>query len=118
MKCCYRYSGGNRDYSGQSYAERSITCRKVLTDPEMHSKLKQSHSENPYYRHYFGVWYQESRDVGNIHYLSYRDNMVLELGMAGEKELQLSISLSLPCNNTGSSCFQDVGSHSSSGWQC
>ena len=62
---------------------RSITCRKILTDPEMHSKLKQSHSENPYYRHYFGVWYQESRDVGNIHYLSYRDNMILELGMAG-----------------------------------
>jgi hypothetical protein len=62
-----------------------ITCRNILTDPEIHSQLKQNHADNPYYRQYYGFWYQNDiADVGNIRFFAYRNNMILELCMAGK----------------------------------
>ena len=46
-----RYTNRNRDSYGQSAYEYGITCRNILTDPEIHSQLKQNHADNPYYRH-------------------------------------------------------------------
>ena len=48
----FRYTNNNRNIWGQPTWERSITCRNLLTDPELHSKLKLNHEEDPYYRTY------------------------------------------------------------------
>lgn len=55
-----------------------------MTDPEVHSQLKQNHAENPYYKAYYGFWYRNDiADVGDIRYLTYRNNLILELTLAG-----------------------------------
>ena len=80
-----RYTNRNRDSYGQSAYEYGITCRNILTDPEIHSQLKQNHADNPYYRHQYIFSYDNDlADVGNIRFFAYRNNMILELCMAGE----------------------------------
>ena len=79
-----RYTNRNRDSYGQSAYEYGITCRNILTDPEIHSQLKQNHADNPYYRHQYIFSYDNDlADVGNIRFFAYRNNMILELCMAG-----------------------------------
>ncbi len=40
-------------------------------------------SNNVHYS-YYGFWYGDDvADVGNIHYLAYRDNLILELCLSG-----------------------------------
>ena len=79
-----RYTNPHRDSYGQSSYEHGITCRNILTDPEIHSQLKQNHADNPYYRQYYGFWYRNDiADVGNIRYYAYRNNLIMELCMAG-----------------------------------
>ena len=46
----FRYTNRNRDQWGQSTYEHGITCRNILTDPHVHSQLKQNHANNPYYK--------------------------------------------------------------------
>ena len=84
IKFLFRYTNRNRDSYGQSAYEYGITCRNILTDPEIHSQLKQNHADNPYYRHQYIFSYDNDlADVGNIRFFAYRNNMILELCMAG-----------------------------------
>ena len=46
----FRYTNNYRDTWGQSALEYGITCRNILTDPEVHSQLKQNHAEDPYHK--------------------------------------------------------------------
>merc|ERR1711899_281274 len=80
-----RYTNNNRDYFGNNQFERSITCRNILTDPENHYQLKEKHAENPNVKAYYGFWYGDDgyADVGDIRYLTYRNNMILEITLAG-----------------------------------
>jgi len=81
-----RYTNdGFRDSYGRNPLEYGITCRNIMTDPHIHSQLKQNHAENPHYKAYYGFWYGDDTyaDVGNIRYLTYRNNMILEITMAG-----------------------------------
>lgn len=80
----YRYTNEYRNQWGQNPFDDRITCRNILTDPEVHSQLKQNHAENPYYKAYYGFWYRNDiADVGDIRYLTYRNNLILELTLAG-----------------------------------
>ena len=45
-----RYTNPNTDGWGNSAYEYGITCRNILTDPEIHSQLKTNHAANPYYK--------------------------------------------------------------------
>merc|ERR1711899_715555 len=80
-----RYTNNNRDYFGNNQFERSITCRNILTDPENHYQLKEKHAENPNVKAYYGFWYGDDTysDVGNIRYLTERNNAILEITLAG-----------------------------------
>ena len=47
----FRYTNdGFRDSYGRNPLEYGITCRNILTDPHIHSQLKQNHAENPHYK--------------------------------------------------------------------
>ena len=60
-------------------------CSNILTDPFVHSKLKENHEDNPYYRQYAGAWYQSTgASRANIHHEAYQANLILELCMAGK----------------------------------
>ena len=79
-----RYTNDYRNPYGGSVTENSITCRSILTDPDIHLQLKQNHAEDPYFKAYFGIYQRDDiADVGDIRFLTYRDNTVLEMAMAG-----------------------------------
>ena len=45
-----RYTNNYRDSYGQNTLEYGITCRNIMTDPEIHSQLKENHAENPHFK--------------------------------------------------------------------
>eukprot|EP00093_Oithona_nana_P001728 01728.XXX_6355_9210_1 [CDS] Oithona nana genome sequencing. len=81
-----RYTGNYRDSYGQNAYEHQITCRNILTDPEYHRKLRENHAKDPNYsRALYGNFYigDQYADVGDIRYLTYRNNTILEMAIAG-----------------------------------
>ena len=80
----FRYTNDYRDSWGRNSFELGLSCRNILTDPENHSRLKQNHAKDPYYRAYYGFYYRNDiADVGDIRYLTYRNNLILEMALAG-----------------------------------
>jgi len=81
----YRNPSQVADVYGYNTYERAITCRSVLTDTENTKIFKENHEQNPLYRQYFtpNQRNQPVADFGNIRYYTYRDNLILELSMAG-----------------------------------
>ena len=70
---------------GQNRFEQAITCRAVLTDIEYTKIFKSKHESNLLYRQYYppNQQFQPVADFGNLRYFTYRDNLILELSMAG-----------------------------------
>ena len=47
----FRYTNdGFRDSYGRNPLEYGITCRNIITDPHIHTQLKENHAENPHYK--------------------------------------------------------------------
>eukprot|EP00095_Tigriopus_kingsejongensis_P011144 maker-scaffold534_size144770-snap-gene-0.37 protein:Tk11144 transcript:maker-scaffold534_size144770-snap-gene-0.37-mRNA-1 annotation:"hypothetical protein CGI_10017331" len=78
-----RYLSESRDPWGRSAAERSITCRSILTDFEIHYQLKLNHLKDPYNNAYIGPYSEHERGLADIRHTTIRDNMILELCLAG-----------------------------------
>ena len=79
-----RYTNNYKNPWGRSSFEYGITCRNMLTDPEITSKLKQKHAKDPYYQRYYGSYFRNNvADVGDIRYLTHRNNTILEMALAG-----------------------------------
>ena len=51
----HRYTNRYGNAFGSEFYAISITCRTILTDPEIYSKLHDTHYSN--YNRYYGYWY-------------------------------------------------------------
>lgn len=78
-----RYVNDRTDPWGRSASERSITCRSILTDYEIHYQLKLNQLNDPYNNAYIGPYSEHERGLADIRHTTIRDNLILELCLAG-----------------------------------
>ncbi|TRY81014.1 hypothetical protein TCAL_15529 [Tigriopus californicus] len=80
-----RYVNDRTDPWGRSASERSITCRSILTDFEIHYQLKLNRLNDPYNNAYIGPYSENERGLAGIRHTTIRDNLILELCLAGRR---------------------------------
>ena len=68
-------------FGSESYTIR-ITCRSILTDPEIHQKLHDTHNEkhSRYYVYWFGI---DTYDYDSHYEAATKTNALIEASMGG-----------------------------------
>merc|ERR1712062_720411 len=66
---------------GSDFYQISITCRSILTDPEIHQKLHDNHYEAQ--SRYYGYWYGEDLFAYDSQSEAIRTNPLVEASLAG-----------------------------------
>jgi len=77
----HRYTNKYGNAYGAQIFTQGITCRSVLTDPDIHQKLHDKHHNK--LAAYHGYWYQEDLFPFNSAYEANRVNALVESSLAG-----------------------------------
>jgi len=77
----HRYTNRYGNAFGSEFYQISITCRSILTDPEIHQKLHDTHYETQ--SRYYGYWYGEDLYAYDSQYEATRTNSLVEASLAG-----------------------------------
>lgn len=77
----HRYTNRFGNAFGSDFYQISITCRSILTDPEIHQKLHDTHYEAQ--SRYYGYWYGEDLFAYDSQSEAIRTNSLVEASLAG-----------------------------------
>lgn len=77
----HRYTNRYGNAFGSEFYTIRITCRSILTDPEIHQKLHDSHYEKQ--SRYYGYWYGQDLFAYDSQYEATKTNALIEASMAG-----------------------------------
>ena len=77
----HRYTNTYGNAFGENYYQISITCRSVLTDPEIYQQLLTSHLNN--YGRYYGYWYGQDLASYDPQTKASETNALVESSLAG-----------------------------------
>lgn len=77
----HRYTNRYGNAFGNEFYTIRITCRSILTDPEVHQKLHDSHYEQQ--SRYYGYWYGTDLFAYDSQSEATRTNALVEASMAG-----------------------------------
>eukprot|EP00095_Tigriopus_kingsejongensis_P009673 maker-scaffold84_size396325-snap-gene-0.18 protein:Tk09673 transcript:maker-scaffold84_size396325-snap-gene-0.18-mRNA-1 annotation:"eif2 kinase if2k-d (incomplete catalytic triad)" len=77
----HRYTNRYGNAFGSEFYSIKITCRSILTDPEIHQKLHDHHYEQQ--SRYYGYWYGQDLFTFNSQEEASKTNALMESTMAG-----------------------------------
>lgn len=77
----HRYTNRYGNAFGSEFYSIKITCRSILTDPEVHQKLHDYHYEQQ--SRYYGYWYGQDLFTYNSKSEASKTNALMESSMAG-----------------------------------
>jgi len=77
----HRYTNRYGNAFGGEFYQLRITCRSILTDPEIHQKLHDSHNE--LHSRYYGYWYGQDLFAYDSQYEASKTNSMVEATLAG-----------------------------------
>merc|ERR1719491_638472 len=77
----HRYTNRYGNAFGSEFYTIRITCRSILTDPEIHQKLHDTHTER--HSRYYGYWYGVDTYAYDSQYEATKTNALIEASMGG-----------------------------------
>ena len=77
----HRYTNRYGNAFGSEFYTIRITCRSILTDPEIHQKLHDTHTER--HSRYYGYWYGLDTFAYDSQYEATKTNALIEASMGG-----------------------------------
>jgi len=77
----WRYTAEIKNPYGQNLYAVRMTCRTVLTDPQVHQELHDNHVDN--YNNYYGYWYEKDLFGYNSRQQATLQNALIEATLAG-----------------------------------
>lgn len=77
----HRYTNRFGNAFGSEYYTIRITCRSILTDPEIHQRLHDTHYEKQ--SRYYGYWYGQDLFAYDSQYEATKTNALIEASLAG-----------------------------------
>jgi len=77
----HRYTNRYGNAFGSEFYTIRITCRSILTDPEIHQKLHDTHTQK--HSRYYGYWYGIDTYAYDSQYEATKTNALVEASMGG-----------------------------------
>lgn len=77
----HRYTNRYGNAFGSEFYTIRVTCRSILTDPEIHQKLHDTHYERQ--SRYYGYWYGQDLYAYDSQYEATKTNALIEASLGG-----------------------------------